>query len=383
VALSLVLLVGAGLMLKSFVRLLQVDPGFNPQNLLTMSISLSSTRYPEARQQAEFFKRALERIRNLPGAVEVGAVSALPMSGTEEIDGFTVEGQSPPASLAETPLADFRFIDHNYFNTMGISLVAGRNFTERDNETAPGVVIINESLARRFFPGQDPVGKRVKGGSYESNMPWLSVVGVIRDVKHSALDADPRPQMYFPYLQRVDEEMTFVVHTGGDPLSLISAVRDEVWAIDKDQPVTDVRTLDQYLADSVSQRRFNMVLLGAFAAVAIVLASVGIYGVMSYSVTQRTHEIGIRMALGASRRDILMLVVGQGMKVALAGVFVGLGAALVLTRVLSSLLYRVSASDPTIFAAISLILVAVAFLASYVPARRATRVDPCVALRYE
>ncbi|HWP43537.1 MAG TPA: FtsX-like permease family protein, partial [Blastocatellia bacterium] len=383
VALSFVLLAGAGLMLKSFIRILQVDPGFDPSDVVTMNISLSTSKYPESRRQREFFRQVIERVRAIPQAAAAGAVSDLPLSGAEELGGFFVEGRPAPTSFADLPLADFRFIDHDYFNAMRIPLVRGRYFTERDNENAPGVVIISESLARRFFPGEDPIGKRVKEGDAESKEPWLSIVGVVRDVRHSTLAAEPRPQLYFPYLQRGDEAMTIVVRAGGDLSGLIAAMRNSVWSVDKDQPVTDIKTLNDYLAESVAQRRFQMALLGGFAIVAILLAAVGIYGVMSYSVTQRTHEIGIRMSMGASRRDVLTLIVGQGMKVALGGVFVGLAAALALMRVLASLLYEVSATDPATFAAIAFLLVAVAFLASYIPAHRAARVDPCVALRHE
>jgi putative ABC transport system permease protein len=383
VALSLVLLIGAGLMTRSFSNLLRVDPGFKTENLLSMQIALPDNKYPEDRQQVGFFKQAIERIRALPGAGQVSAVSDLPLSGTEEIDQFTVEGRPVPANLNDTPLADFRFIDHEYFMTMGTPLKAGRFFTEQDDENAPGVIIISEGLARRFFPEEDPIGKRIKPGDAEAGGPWLAIVGVVASVKHSGLDADPRPQLYFPYPQKFWGRMTIVARTSVDPKSFTSAMRDAVWAIDKDQPITNIETMERYLAASVSQRRFNLIMLAAFSVIALVLAGVGLYGVMSYSVTQRTHEIGIRLALGAKGTDVLGMVVKQGLKLTAAGVVIGVGGALGLTRVMESMLYGVSATDPATYVMNAMILTGVALVACFVPARRATKVDPMIALRYE
>jgi putative ABC transport system permease protein len=382
IAMTVVLLVGAGLMLRSFIGLLKTDPGFNPKSVLTMKIELPDRKYPRERDQIAFFKQVIERVRLLPGAESASAISHLPLSGTEEIDMFTIEG-STIESLSDTPLADFRFVDHNYFRAMGIPLVAGRYFTEGDNENGQRVIVINETLARRFYPGQEAVGKRIKEGDQRSDNPWSTVVGVVGDVKHSGLNSDARPTLYFPYLQKNWGLMTLVARTGSDPAKLAAAVRNEVWAVDKDQPVTDVKTLEEYASVSVSKDRFNMILLGIFAGVAMVLAAVGIYGVMSYTVAQRTHEIGIRMALGASVTDVLRLVVGRGLLLAVVGVFVGVGVALLLTGFLSSLLVGVSARDPLTFIAVPAALLAVALVASAVPAWRATKVDPMVALRYE
>jgi len=348
-----------------------------------MSIVLPDFKYPEFRQQVGFFKQVLDKCAALPGVNSVGAVSELPLSGAEEVNQFTVEGRPAPANKSDTPLADYRFADHNYFKAMEIPLKRGRHFTEQDNEAAPQIVIVGESLVRRFFPGEDPIGKRIRPGDADSQAPWASVVGVVADVKHSGLDAQPRPQIYFPYTQKLWGHMTIVVRSFSEPRALADNLRDAVWAIDKDQPVTDVKTLEQYMDDSVSQKRFSMLLLASFGVVALMLAAVGIYGVMSYLVTQRKHEVGIRMALGAQARDVLGLILWQGLKLILAGITFGLAAAFALTRLLSSLLFGVSSTDAVTFVSVSLLLTAVALVACFIPARRATKVDPLVALRYE
>jgi len=382
VALSLVLLIGAGLLLNSFSRLLKINPGFDPKNVLAMRISAGSS-YDDDQKQVRFFQQIIEKVKALPGVESTGAVSDLPLGGGEEIDQFTVEGSPAPSNYNDTPLGDFRFIDDGYFSTLKIPLVAGRHFGERDTETAPPVIIVSESLARRFFADEQPVGKRIKPGDYESRAPWATIVGVVKDVKHSTLEQETRPQLYFPYQQKLWGILTIVARSGSDSKSLSAMMRNAVWEVDKDQPITSLKMMDEYLADSVSQKRFNAILLAAFAIVAMVLASVGIYGVMSYTVTQRTHEIGIRIALGAKQRDVFKLVVGQGLKLTLAGVAIGLGAAFALTRLMESLLYNVSATDPATFIVISIVLAGVALGACFVPARRATKVDPMVALRYE
>jgi putative ABC transport system permease protein len=379
IALSLVLLIGAGLLLNSFSRLSGIDPGFNPKNVLAMKISASSN-YDDEQKQARLFQQIIEKVKALPGVESAGAVSDLPLGGGEEIDQFTVEGSPDPGNYNDTPLADYRFIDEGYFSTLKIPLVEGRQFSERDIASAPPVVIISEGLARRFFAGEQPVGKRLKSGDFESRAAWATIVGVAKDVKHSTLEQETRPQLYFPYRQKLWGMLTIVARSDSD---MSAAMRNAVWEVDKDQPITSLRPMEAYLADSVSKKRFNAILLAAFAIVAMTLASVGIYGVMSYSVTQRTHEIGIRIALGAKQRDVFKLVVGQGMKLTLAGVAIGLGAAFALTRLMESLLYKVSATDPATFTVISLILAGVALGACFIPARRATKVDPMVALRYE
>jgi putative ABC transport system permease protein len=382
VALSLVLLAGAGLLIRSFIELLRVDPGFKPENVLTLKLSLPTNKYPEPQRQSAFFRQVIERIEALPGVDSVGAVSALPLSGAEEASTFMVEG-SAPAEPDNLPMADRRRASANYFAAMGISLSKGRAFTDQDNQAAVPVAIISESFARRFFADIDPIGKRIKNGGATSTRPWLSIVGVVKDVRHLALEAEPRPQVYLPYLQNTWTTMSIVMRSAIDAESLANAARSAVWEVDKEQPVTEVKSMEQYFSASIAQRRFNMILLAVFAGVALVLAAVGLYGVMSYSAVQRTQEIGIRMALGANQTDVMKLVVKQGMLLALAGVATGLGAALALTRLMASLLYGVSATDPATFVLISLILTAVALLACLVPARRATKVDPCVALRHE
>ena len=382
VALALVLLVSAGLMIRSFISLSRVGTGFNPDNVLTMKLSLPTSNYPESHQQKTFFRQVIERLKALPGVQSVGAVSALPLSGAEEASGFMVEGRAP-SDADNMPMADRRRASPDYFTAMGIPLVNGRYFTDADDQSSAPVAIISESFARRFFFDEDPVGKRIKNGGPASTRPWLTIVGVVKDVKHLALDAEPRPQMYMPYLQNTWTTMTMVMRSQSDPASLAAAARSVVREVDKQQPVTDVKSMRQYFSASISERRFNMFLLAVFAVLALILAAVGVYGVMSYSITQRTQEIGIRMALGARQADVLKLVVKQGMIPALAGVAAGLVAAFSLTRLMASLLYGVSATDPATFALVPLMLVAVALASCLAPARRATKIDPMIALRYE
>jgi putative ABC transport system permease protein len=382
VALSLVLLIGAGLMIKSLAGLLKVDPGFKPDNTLTMQIALLGSKYPTANQQIAFFQDVTHRVEALPGIQSVGLISSAPLSGGVYAGGFSIEGRVTK-SETEDFVADRRMISPEYFNALGIPLLKGRSFSDRDDQASPGVVIVSESWARRFLPNEDPIDKRIKLGGRDSTRPWLSIVGISGDVRDTALESDARPCVYIPYPQFPSSGMTLVVRAAFDPKLLISGIRDQVWAVDKDQPVTDVKTMDQYVADSVSPRRFNAMLLAIFAGLALVLASVGIYGVMANSVTQRTHEIGIRVALGAQSSHVITMVVGRGMALVVAGVAIGLAGALALTRVMTSLLYGVSATDPMTFAGVSALLVVIALLASYIPARRATKVDPMIALRYE
>ena len=379
VALALVLLAGAGLMLKSFWRLQQVDPGFNPENALVVGISLPPTKYADDQQRAAFFRQLLERTAALPGVEAVGATHSMPII-SDYLLGFVIEGR-PPAAPGDEPSTNYYAVSPDYFRAMGITLVRGRSFTERDTAGAPRVAIINETFARRFFAGEDPIGKRI----HVTNGPetFREVVGIVADVRQYGLDREAPIQFYEPYLQEPFSGMSLVVRTAAEPSALSAAIRQEVFALDKDQPVASVRTLEEVLAESVARRRFSMWLLGLFGGVALLLASVGIFGVMNYTVAQRTHEIGIRLALGAQRRDILRLVVGQGMILALIGVALGLIAAFAGTRVMASMLYGVSATDPLTFTGVALLLAVVAFLACYLPARRATRVDPMVALRYE
>jgi putative ABC transport system permease protein len=382
VALSLVLLIGAGLMIKSLAHLLKVDPGFKPDRALSMNIALLGSKYPSGNQQTTFFEEVTRRVEALPGVESAGLISSAPLSGGVYAGGFSIEGVAP-ASANEDLSADRRMISPEYFKALGIPIIKGRSFTDRDSQASTGVAIVSENFSRRFLAGQDPIGKRIKLGGRDSTRPWLSIVGIAGDVRDTALESDARPCVYLPYPQFPSLSMALVVRTGVDSKALMPAIRDEVWAIDKDQPVTDIKTMDQYVSDSVSPRRANALLLAVFATLALVLAAVGMYGMMSYAVTQRVHEIGIRMALGAQTSDVIKLIVGNGMALVLAGVVIGLAGAMALSRVLSSLLYGVSATDPITFALVSVLLISIAWLATFIPARRATKVDPMIALRCE
>jgi putative ABC transport system permease protein len=381
IALALVLLVGGGLMIRSFLRLQSIDPGFNPQNVLTMTVSLAGSEHSTSTKRLVFFDELLGRIESLPGVQSASAINHLPLGGDTWGIGFAIEGRPLPPP-GERPGAVYRIVRPRYFQTMGATLLEGRDFTERDNESASGVVIINETFARRHWPNEDPIGKRIRIAIDESGP--REIVGVVKDLKQREWTAEPQPEMYLPHSQAAAPRyLTLVVRPNSSPLNLAAAVEGEVWAIDKNLPVSEVRSMEEVIAASIAQQRFNVLLLGIFASVALILAAVGIYGVMSYSVTQRTQEIGIRIALGAQTSDVLKMVVGQVMKLVAIGIGAGLIGAFLLTRLLSSLLYKVSATDPATFAAIALVLTSVALLACYLPARRATKVDPMVALRYE
>jgi predicted permease len=386
ISLSLVLLVGAGLLIKSFVRVLQVDPGFNANHVLTMRINLPSVRYPEPRQAQAFFRQLLQRVETLPGVEYAGLVSHLPLGSVGWSGTFTVEGLVTDPTKSG-PEADRRPSSTDYFRAMGIPLLKGRFFDRRDEtEDAPKVAIVDETLAQTFWSGQDPIGKRLKLGGLQSSRPWMSVVGVVRHVKDQGLDAQSRFQMYWPYPQQLPARtMSLVIRarSGVDPRSLTRAAQNEVLALDKEQPVFAIRTMEEVVSRSVAQRRLSMLLLVIFAAVAVTLATVGIYGVMSYSMAQRTHEIGIRMALGARAPDVLALVAKQTLTLVALGVAVGLAGALLFTRSLASLLFQVQPTDPAILLGATLLLAAVALGAGHIPARRAVKVDPMTALRCE
>jgi len=380
IALALVLLIGAGLLINSFKRLLDVDPGFNPQNVLTMQLYLPGSQEGVDQQKKAFLSQALERIRTIPGVESAGLANCLPITGGPNTD-FEIIGRPVP-DVGDQPSADIRIIDTDYFRALEIPLRQGRWFTERDTARAPQVMVINETMARRFWPGEDALGKRVTMKDWGDPLTG-EIVGVVGDVKANGLDTETGSMIYWPHTQFPTGFNRVVIRTTSDPSNLIAAVKHQVWSVNKNQPIADIKSMEQVLAASVARRRFNMALLGGFAVIALLLASVGIYGVMSYTVTQRYREIGIRMALGAARRDIIRMVMKQGVSLALLGIGAGLVGALALTRLLSSLLFGVSATDPITFITISLILTGVALGACFVPARRATKVDPMIALRYE
>lgn len=398
VALAVVLLVGGGLMLKSFVHLLRVDPGFQPHQVLRLDLALPELKYRKPAQQVAFYNELITRLNGLPGVESVGATTQTPLSPGDNWTAFAIEGRPDPPPGQQQQAAT-RAVSDEYFHTLQIPLRQGRFFNNSDarvalplirwfpqqpfpehfNEPqAAPAVIINETMARLYFPNENPVGRRLK----IIFSPWLSVVGVVGDVHHTGLNTPPNPEIYLSQLQEPASSMSVMARTSGDPLQLAAAAREHVKAIDKDLPVT-VTTMDQIFSDSVAGQRFNTSLLGIFASIALALAMIGVFGVINYSVAQRTHEIGIRLALGAQRGDVFRLVVGQGLVLALIGVSIGALGAWALTRWIAGMLFGVSPTDGPTFVIVSLIVTAVAFLACYMPARRATRVDPLVALRYE
>jgi putative ABC transport system permease protein len=381
VASAMTLLVGAGLLINSFVRLQRVNLGFDPHQVLTLRVELPDARYREARQIINFNQEFLRRVERLPGVRSAAMIFKLPLSGDASTT-FEVEGQ--PTDKSRPLSAGARVSTPGYFHTLGIPLVSGRDFSERDEEKSAPVVIINEALAARYFPNQNPIGKHIRPGiSVDGAPPWREVVGVVGAVRHGGPGKEPRPEFFLPHTQMPFITLTTVVRVAGDPLAIVGAVRNEVRAMDKELPIDSVKTLDQYLTESFAQPRFNTLLLALFAGVAMTLTAVGLYGVMAFSVTARTREIGVRVALGARGSDVLRLVVSQGMKLTLIGVAIGMVAALALTRLMAGLLYGVTPTDPATFALIALLLVGVAMLACYIPARRATKVDPMIALRCE
>jgi putative ABC transport system permease protein len=381
IALALVLLVGAGLLVKSFLRLQSVDPGFNAQNLLTVRVQLPGSRYREDPQVINFFRQLLERVESLPGVRAASANAFAPFTGPGSATRFEIVGRPQPP-VGQEPSTDVRVIDPKYFNLMNIPLRAGRTFSQEEATEMRHVVIINEALARQHFPDRNPLGEKLIINMKNENLP-CEIVGVVGDVKHAGLDTQAREMIYWPHPELAFSFMTLLVRTDGDPLGVVGAIQREVRALDKDLPISDVRTMESLLASSVARARFSTLLLAIFASVALILAAVGIYGVMSYAVTQRTREIGIRMALGARRNDVITLVIRNGMMLAGIGVAVGLISAFALTRLMEKLLFGVTATDPLTFLAVAVLLSAVALIACYVPARRATKVDPMIALRSE
>jgi len=382
IALALVLLIGAGLLIKSIWTLRTVDPGFNPENLLTMRIELPETRYKEIPKQIQFRERALEAVSSIPGA-QAAMISELPM--TENLmHNFVIDGR-PPMAPGDEPDLETRTVAGDYFRTMGISVVQGRDFTAQDRADTQPVGLVNQSFVREYFPDEDVIGARIAWARGNPRR-WMTIVGVVSDVKHYGLNLPELPAFYNTYQQQDQPWKRWsylAVRTDGNNPALASQVKNQIWTVDKQIPVTKLRPMTDVMSASLAAQRFNMTLMGIFAAVALLLAAIGIYGVISYSVTQRTHEIGIRMALGADTRDVLKGVLREGLLLAGAGVVIGLGAAYALTRVMSSLLFNVSTTDPVIFISISLILIGVALGATFIPARRATKVDPMIALRYE
>ena len=384
VAIAMVLLVSAGLLIRSFLKLQQVSPGFNPANVLTMQLSLPRSKYAEKPQIASFFEQLVQRVGALPGVQSAAVGNNLPMSNDGWNASFAVEnlqvGPDEPS-----PHGDPHMITPDYFAAMGIPLLRGRYFTDADSKDSLAVAIIDQTLAEQYWPDQDPIGKRIAAffDGPRGQLHWRQVVGVVGHVKQYGLDGKTKVQYYFPQSQRPERDTYLIVRTTSEPKGMTAAVRGAIDSIDKDQPIYRVMTLEQIVSNSVVQKRFSMFLLGIFAAVALLLAAVGIYGVMSYAVTQRTHEVGIRMALGAQQKDVLAMVVRQGMVMTLIGVGIGLAGAFAATRVMASLLFGIGAHDPLTFAAISLLLGGVSLIASFIPALRATKVDPMVALRYE
>lgn len=383
VAISLILLIGAGLLINSFLRLRNTDPGFRSDHLLTMKVVLPEPKYGERAQRDAFYSAVLNKVESLAGVKSAALTTNLPLY--RQGNSISISFQDRPAPPpGQEVIITTRIVSPGYFETMGIQLIQGRPFTDQDNDKSQRAVIVSEGMARRYWPDQDVLGKRISPGNPQRLEDWFQIVGVVNDVHQFQLDTQPKPQMYLTYRQAGFFDLRdLVVKTEVEPTSLAATVRQAVWEIDRDQPVSNISTMEGIVAESIARQRFSMLLLGIFAAVAMVLAAVGIYGVMSYSVAQRRNEIGIRMALGAQKMDVLKLTVGSGLKLVVIGLALGLAGALLLTRLMSTLLFGISATDPLTFLSISAILIAVALLASYIPARRATKVDPLTALRYE
>jgi putative ABC transport system permease protein len=385
VAVSLMLLAGAGLMVRSLSRLGAVDPGFDPRNVLTMRVVLTGSPYAAPERRNAFCRQVLDRVASVPGVESASGINHLPLAGDLWTLAFTVEGRpAPPPS--DVPGAAFRVVFPGYFGTMRIPILRGRDFTHRDDAAAPRVVAINESMARRYWPGEDATGKRIHLGGADSGEPWLTVAAVVKDAEQRDWGAAADNEFYFPYGQNPDDfqrYLTLVVRTAGDPLALAGAVQQQVWALDRDLPIPDVLSMRQVVDRAVWQPRFSTSILAGFAVLALLLAAVGIYGVISYSVSQRRNEIGIRMALGARPADVLRAVLGEAAALAGAGAAAGLCAALLLTRYLKSLLYEVSATDPMVLLTAAGILTAIALAAAWLPAHRATQIDPIAALRQD
>jgi putative ABC transport system permease protein len=390
IALAMILLIGAGLMIRSLLRLLDVQPGFNPDRLLTMQVWLPESRYAEGRTIAAFYLQALDRIRQIPGVQSASAADFLPMSGWSDLTAFEIDGRAETAPDKQE-VVQYRVIDFDYFRVMDIPLIRGRSFDDKDRAGSNGVVIINDTMASRFLAGQNPIGQRIRTSFPHANAPWrpkpndawLTIVGIAQDVRDIGPTYESGPELYLPYLQSPSPLMRLVIRPRSENTALALDIRRELLSLDKDQPVTEVKGMNEIISESSFRRRLNTILLGLFAGLALILASIGIYGLMRYAVAQRTREIGIRAALGARPRDVLRVIMLRGMMLTLVGLMIGVAGALALTRLMSNLLFGVSASDPVTYAAISLVLTGVALVACLVPAREAIKVDPMIALRHE
>jgi predicted permease len=399
VALALVLLAGAGLMIRSFVRLHHADLGVRHENVLTLEVELPEAIANDAAKTATFFEQVLPRVESLPGVVAAGLTSHLPVSGGGQAKYFTVDGHTVPTKLEDVPLVALRQESANSFSAMGIKMIKGRMFNEHDNQQSMRVAIIEEALADRFFPNEDPIGKQFSMEWPENlappdalpksgRFPRWTIVGVAANVQYRNLNEPQELVVHVPYLQRDQQTMGWapsflIVRAKGDPLALAAAVRDQVWSVSHDQPISNIQTMDEVIQGSFKQSSFALTILVIFASLALLLAALGIYGVMSYLVAQRTNEIGIRMALGANRKDVMNLILKHGVMLAMVGVLIGIVASFVLTRLMSDLLFGVSPTDPATFIIIPVILISVAFISCFFPARSATKVDPIVALKYE
>jgi len=378
-----VLLIGAGLLIMSYLRVSRIDPGFNADHVLSAKVAPAATKYRDAKSRVQFYSRVLDQLRALPGVNSVGMVMNLPLSGSSMNRGFRVEGRPEPKA-DENVAMDYQVVSHDYFSTLEIPVIRGRGLTAQDNDAGQRVILINEAMAEHYWPGEDPVGKRIAIGE-SKDTSWRTIVGIVGNVRHADLAEPSVPCAFIDYRQDVESwsRMAFVIKTKAEPESMSATVRSSLVAIDPQQPVYAIEPMEKLLATSVAPRKFVMSLIVALASVALALAMVGVYSVISFSVNERTREIGIRMALGAKRRDVLGMVLGQGMRVSAIGIVAGLAIAYALTRLLATMLFDVSATDPKTFLSVALMLSVVALLACYLPARRATKVNPLVALKDE
>jgi putative ABC transport system permease protein len=387
-ALGFVVVIGAGLLLRSFVSINHVRLGFQPDGLLTFRVIPRGERYSQSAQRTLFYQQAIEQLRALPGVRSAAAITFIPLTLTKGLKGFTIDGR-PPSGPGQVPLASYDIVTPDYFQTMEIPVLEGRDFSWRDSPETQPVVIINEAMAKRYWSGEDPLGKRFRRAGPDDQFPWMTIIGVVANVREFSPTVEAEPTMYFPVAQYTYAGdaggilRDWIVRTTGDPTRVASSVTGAIWGVDRNLPVTRIRTMEEVRSISLASERMNLLLFGLFAVLALALATIGIYGVLAYSVAQRTREIGIRLALGAHHNDVLRLVVSQGLRLAALGILLGLSGALTLTRLMAGMIYGVSATDPVTFLSVAILLGLVAAAACYIPARRAMRVDPMVALRYE